>query len=111
MMSGVPQRNQAPIPAEVEDLVVLGISRPKVAMLVGLARFGGAATVSALVDETGLIRPTVFRMMRSLEGAGYVSGSIPPDERRGGVEVTWTLQTPKLARDLQALISTVQPTP
>lgn len=89
----------------------LGMNRTRLAILVALAKLGGGAYAAALVESTGIITPTLIIYLKELEAEGYVVGDVPPEERRRGVRVYWTLRAERLHSDLRDVIAATTPVP
>ena len=102
-MSLVPKIRDLALPPGLERVAALGVGRSVTAVLTALAEAGGECTTATLVEQTGIITPTVLTSLKVLEAAGYVSGDVPRDARRQGVRLTWTLEAALLRRDLHAL--------
>lgn len=108
----VPSYSDAPLPAELESLVGMGLNRVKLAIAVALAESGGSLTTSDLMTALGgeLAGSTLARNLHELEDHGYVIGDLPRDQRRRR-RTRWTLNHVKLKADLAALahLTTARP--
>lgn len=108
-MGLVPKLTEAELPACLSGLTALGLSKARVAILVALADLGGEARTADLVQRTAILKPTLLAALNDLERSGYVSASLPAEERRRGVALSWEVNHIAIERDLRSLSAATRP--